>query len=132
MPTKARIIYSECQRAIVSLRKSKRGNITVMMAFLLPILVGVLGLGFEISNWYQQSHAMQNAADAAAIAAATNGGANYDIEAKAVAALYGFVDGKENVTVTASNAAKCPDNSSGCYSVKITSWVQLYLSRHRL
>jgi Flp pilus assembly protein TadG len=129
MPSKARIIYSECQRAIVNLRKSKRGNITVMMAFLLPILVGVFGVGFEISIWYQRSHAMQNAADAAAIAAATNGDSNYDVEAKAVAALYGFFDGKSNVTVTASNAAECPDKSNVCYSVKITSWVQLYLTQ---
>lgn len=129
MPSKAGTIYSECQRAIVNLGKSKRGNITVMMAFLLPILVGVFGLGFEISIWYHRSHAMQNAADAAAIAAATNGGSNYDVEAKAVAALYGFEDGKENVTVAASNAAVCPDGSTVCYSVRITSWVQLYLSQ---
>ena len=129
MPSQTRSVFTDFRSAVVELRTSKRGNITVMMAFLLPILVGVLGLGFEISIWYQRSHAMQNAADAAAIAAATNGDSNYDVEAKAVAALYGFIDGKGNVTVTASNAATCPDKSNVCYSVKITSWVQLYLSQ---
>ena len=79
-----------------------------MMALLLPVLVGGLSLGFEISNWYLKTRAMQNAADAAAIAAASNNGSNYDIEAKAVAAKYGFVDGQDNVTVTASNSATCP------------------------
>ena len=112
-----------------SLRADQRGNIAVMMAFLLPILVGGLGFGFEASNWYLQTRAMQNAADSAAIAAATNASSNYDVEAKAVAAQYGFVDGTNNVTVTASNTAACPAGGNTCYSVTITSMVPLYLSQ---
>jgi hypothetical protein len=92
-------------------------------------IVGALGLGFEVSNWYLRKHAMQNAADAAAIAAATNGSLNYNIEAKALAALYGFVDGSNNVTVTASNTAPCPTGGSNCYSVTISNYVPLYLSQ---
>src|SRR5665811_151873 len=93
-----------------SLRADQRGNIAVMMAFLLPILVGGLGLGFEVSNWYLQTRAMQNAADSAAIAAATNASPNYDVEAKAVAAkFYGFVDGTNNVTVKPLKNVTCPD-----------------------
>ena len=69
------------------LRTDQRGNIAVMMAFLLPVLIGGLGLGFEVSNWYLQTRAMLNAADSAAIAAATNAGSNYDVEAKAVAPI---------------------------------------------
>jgi Flp pilus assembly protein TadG len=107
----------------------QRGNIAVMMAFLLPVIVGGLGLGFEASNWYLQTRAMQNTADSAVIAAATNNGSNYDVEAKAVAAQYGFVDGTNNVTVTASNAATCPAGGNTCYSVTITGMVPLYLSQ---
>ena len=62
-----------------------------MMGILLPVLVGAMGLGFEISNWYMQTRAMRNAADSAAIAAAANAGSNYDVEAKAVAAQYGYL-----------------------------------------
>ena len=72
---------------------------------------------------------MQNATDSAAMAAASNGGANYDVEAKAVAANYGFVDGTNNVTVTASNTAACPSGGANCYSVTISSVVPLYLSQ---
>src|SRR6266852_329659 len=97
----------------------RRGNIAVMMALLLPALVGAMGLGFEVSNWYMTKRAMQNAADAAAIAAAMNGTSNYDVEAKAVTAQYGYVNGSNNVTVTASNAAACPSGGNTCYSVTI-------------
>jgi hypothetical protein len=100
-----------------------------MMAFLLPILIGGLGLGFEASNWYMQTRAMQNAADSAVIAAATNNSSNYDVEAKAVAAQYGFVDGQNNVTVTASNTATCPSGGNTCYSVTITSMVPIFLAQ---
>ena len=86
----------------------QRGGIAVMMGLLFPVVLGALGIGFEISNWYMKKRAMQNAADAAAIAAASNAEENYNIEATAVAAHYGFVDGTDNVTVTASNDATCP------------------------
>src|ERR1700674_4706049 len=102
---------------LVRLRTDRRGNVTVMMAFLLAPLIGALSLGFEVSNWYLTTRGMQNAADAAAIAAATNGTSNYDVEAKAVAATYGLVDGSNNITVTASNTAACPAGGNTCYSV---------------
>jgi len=44
-----------------------------MMGLLIVPLVGALGIGFEVSNWYMTGRNMQNAADAAALAAATNG-----------------------------------------------------------
>ncbi len=104
------------------------GNVAVMMGLLIVPLAGGLGLGFEVSNWYMTKRAMQNAADAAALAAASNASSNYDVEAKAVAALYGYIDGRNNVTVTASNAATCPSGSGTCYSVTITSMNSLYLA----
>jgi hypothetical protein len=88
-------------------------------------LVGCLALGFEVSNWYSIARGMQNAADAAAI----NGGANYDVEAKAVAAQYGFVNGTNNVSVTASNTAACPGGGNDCYSVTISGLTPLLLSQ---
>jgi hypothetical protein len=72
---------------------------------------------------------MQNAADTGAIAAATNGGSNYDVEAKAVAARYGFVDGANTISVAVSNTAACPGGGNNCYSVTISGFVPLYLSQ---
>jgi Flp pilus assembly protein TadG len=111
------------------LRKDQRGTVSVMMGLLIVPLVGALGIGFEVSNWYMTGRGMQNAADAAALAAATNGGANYDVEAKAVTAQYGFVDGTNNITVTASNTAPCPSGGNTCYGVTISGAVPLLVSQ---
>src|SRR5436190_4076334 len=111
------------------LRKDQRGTVSMVMGILIVPLVGALGIGFEVSNWYMSGRGMQNAADAAALAAATNGGANYDVEAKAVAAQYGFVDGANNITVAASNAATCPGGGNTCYSVTISGAVPLLVSQ---
>ena len=116
-------------RRLFDLHCDRRGNVTVMMAFLLPPLIGTFGLGFEVANWYLITRTMQNAADSAAVAAATNGGTNYATEAKAVAAQYGFVDGVNNITVMASNTAACPGGGTTCYSVTITQTVSLFLSQ---
>src|SRR4249919_1387480 len=117
-------------RALVRLRGDQRGTIAVMMALLFPALIGILGLGIEVTNWYMRTRGMQNAADAAVIAAASNATSNYNIEAAAVAANYGFVNGANNVTVTSTDSAACPadpDVTPPCYKVTITSIVSLAL-----
>src|SRR5262245_28371472 len=119
-------------RLLARLRADQRGGIAVMMGLLFPVILAALGFGFEISNWYLRTRSMQNAADAAAIAAASNGEDNYKVEAAAVAAHYGFIDGNDNVTVTASNNATCPAADGinpPCYSVTISSSVLLFLSQ---
>src|SRR3954452_1952903 len=114
---------------IRGLLADERGAISVIMGVLLIPLVGALAIGFEVSNWYMTTRDMQNAADAAAMAAATNAKSNYDIEAKAVAARYGFVDGANTVTVVASNTAPCPGGTNPCYRVPIAGFVPLLLSQ---
>lgn len=110
------------------LRSDKRGNILTIFAIALPLMVGGLGLGVEGANWYQTKRAIQNAADEAVIAAATNNTSTYLKEARAVTAKYGFANGTNNVTVTASNTATCPDGSTTCYSVTITKKLPLLFS----
>src|SRR5947209_2578971 len=87
------------------LQADERGTVAVIMGVLMIPLVGALAIGYEVSNWYMVTRNMQNAADAATIAAAINGGGNYVVEAKAVAARYGFVDGINNVSVAVTNTA---------------------------
>ena len=127
-----RLSLSMIATASLRLRSDQRGGVAIMMGLLFPVVLAGLGLGFEISNWYLRSRAMQNAADAAVMAAASNGEDNFNVEAAAVAAHYGFVDGASNVSVTASNNAPCPegaDVTSSCYSVSISSVVPLFLSQ---
>jgi Flp pilus assembly protein TadG len=94
-------------RNAIRLRADRRGNVALIAGLLMVPLVGAMGIGFEITNWYMTRRAMQNAADAAVIAAATNGSSNYATEAKAVAAEYGFVHGS-NRTARPVPAAAIP------------------------
>jgi Flp pilus assembly protein TadG len=111
----------------------RRGVVVILVALAMPVLAGTMGLAAEASYWYAHKRGMQNAADAAAVAAATgaNASSNYSAQALAVAAQLGFTNGSGNVTVAASpsnNAAGCPATAS-CYTVTISDDVPLFLSR---
>ena len=67
--------------------------------------------------------------DSAVLAAATNAGATYADEAKAVTSTYGFTDGVAGVSVTASDSAACPSGGNNCYSVTIRGSVPLFFSQ---
>jgi hypothetical protein len=111
------------------LRRDEHGAVSILMGILIIPLVGFLALSFEVSNWYMITRGMQNAADAATLAAAINNSANYDVEARAVAAQYGFVNGANNITITVTNTAACPGGGSNCYSVGISGYTPLLLSQ---
>src|SRR6516164_9529190 len=100
--------------ALRAFRRNEGGAAIVIIGLTMPVLIGGLGLATEISYWQWLHRGMQNAADAAAIAAATNAGSNYDKEAKAVAAQYGFQDENNNVTVTVANPATAAGCSANC------------------
>lgn len=51
-------------------RRDERGAIAVIVAILLPVIVGVAGLSIDVGSWYETQAQLQNAADAAALAAA--------------------------------------------------------------
>jgi len=122
-------LYGTLARAARAFIGNERGATIVVVGLTLPAMVGAMGLAAEISYWHLHHRAMQNAADAAAIAAATNGGANYATEAKAVAAHYGFTDGSANITVAATNPATAPGCTTNCYVVTVTDQVSLFLSQ---
>ncbi|WP_352520071.1 MULTISPECIES: pilus assembly protein TadG-related protein, partial [unclassified Mesorhizobium] len=52
------------------LRRATNGNVAVIFAFTLPVVVGGAGLGIETSFWYYSSLKLQAVADAAAYAGA--------------------------------------------------------------
>lgn len=117
--------------AILRFLKDRSGNVIITAALALPVVLGVFGLGAEGASWFAAKRVLQNAADAAAIAAATNAGPTYGIEAKGVAAQYGQKDGVDGVTVVASNAAPCPNGAGAgpCYSVTVSRPMPLMLAQ---
>jgi Flp pilus assembly protein TadG len=132
------ILYRDRVAAQFGLTASKRlgaffdneeGASLVIVGLMLPALVGGMGLATEVSYWQLHHRAMQNASDAAAIAAATNGTSYYGSVAKGTAAQYGFTDGSKNITVTVSNPNSAPGCTANCYVVTVTDKVPLFLSQ---
>lgn len=123
-------------RPIWRFLRDRRGNIAPLVALLIVPLIGVMGLGAEASSWFMIQRGAQNAADSAALAAATNNsgannGTTYINEAKSVATGYGFTNGAGNATVSVTY----PDNTipaacnNTCYKVTISKNVPLYLTQ---
>lgn len=106
----------------------RRGNVAIISALCLPGLLGALGLGTEVASWYGQQRNLQNAADAAASAAATNAGPFYAEEARAVVREYGYIDGQDGLTVAVAQGQTCPDGKSTCYKVTLTRTSRLLLA----
>jgi len=91
--------------------RNRRGNVAALTAILILPLAALLGMATEGGSWFLITRAMQNAADSAVIAAATNGGnstggTDYVNEGKAIATSYGFTNGAARATVTVSAPAK--------------------------
>ncbi len=95
----------------------------------MPVLIGGIGLAAESSYWRLHQRAMQNAADSAAIAAATNNGPTYSSEAQSIAGQYGFLNGSGQVSVAATNPATAAGCSSNCYQVTVSDKVPLFFSQ---
>jgi Flp pilus assembly protein TadG len=105
------------------------GASIVAIALSMPVLIGGMGLAAEISYWRLHHRAMQNAADSAAIAAATNAGSNYVTEAQGVAAQYGFPNGSGQITVAVANPSTAAGCTANCYTVAISDNLPLFLSQ---
>jgi Flp pilus assembly protein TadG len=123
------MVFASVRNQLRRLRRDERGAVAVIMGLLIVPFMGFLALGFEVSNWYLITRGMQNAADASVLAAAINNSANYSTEANAVAALYGFVNGTNNVTIAVTNTAACPSGGNNCYSVTISGYTPLLVSQ---
>src|SRR3546814_2061784 len=74
-------------RETCALLRDRSGGALVVVAVLMPAVIGFAGLGVDLTHWYAERRAMQNMADGAAIAAthAVMAGAN-DAAVRAAAA----------------------------------------------
>ncbi len=69
--TRIRSIWKTTARKFLG---ERAGNIATVTALMIVPLIGISGLGIEVSDWWLTKRALQNATDSAAIAAATNAG----------------------------------------------------------
>jgi Flp pilus assembly protein TadG len=114
------------------------GSVAVSTALVMSVLFGSIGVGVEVSHWYQLRRSMQGAADTAAVSAAwalpAGGpcGATCINQAKAVAAMNGWQDGVNGVSVDVISPPVSPSRFAGnanAVEVKITQQQSLMFSR---
>lgn len=86
------------------LMRNERGNVAIIFAFTLPIVVGGAGLGVETSYWYYNSLKLQATADAAAFAGALE-----------------KVAGSDNPTITAAATYSATTNGLGDGSITVNT-----------
>jgi hypothetical protein len=122
-------MLTKLRNKLRALRHDRRGSVAILAAVSMPVILGSLGIGVEVASWQATKRSLQNAADSAAMAAATNGSGTYLTEASAVARRYGFQNGQGGVTVTAVNNQVCPDGSTKCYRVTIAKVQPLLLAQ---
>lgn len=65
------MVISAFRNRLFALMCEKSGNFGMMTAILLPVSVGVVGLGLDATSMVQNKRTLQNAVDAAALATAT-------------------------------------------------------------
>jgi Flp pilus assembly protein TadG len=98
-----------------SLWRDQRGGYSIMVALLLPVIMGFAALGTETGLWFYAHQSMQGTADGAAFSAATayaqGNTTTFTTEARAVAAKYGYVHGSNGTTVTVNRPP-----ASGAYT----------------
>lgn len=116
-------------KSIRSFVEDKSGVSIIVMALTLPAVIGAFGLAAEVSYWRLHNRAMQNAADTAAIAAATNNSSSYATEGQAVAAQYGFQNGSGQIAVAVTNPSTAAGCTANCYVVTVSDKVPLFLSQ---
>jgi hypothetical protein len=93
-----------------------KGNIAVMAALTMPMVIGGAGLGVETGYWYYEQLHLQQAADAAAYAAALEqrAGAEDDdtlASAQAAAGTNGFDEDTDEIAVVTPSAVADEENS---------------------
>jgi hypothetical protein len=109
------------------LQRCTRAAIAPMSALLLIPIAGAIAYAVELGSWQYMQRSAQNAADSAALAAATvadtGGSTTAEMEARGAAKKLGFTHGAGDVTVTSAITA-CPAGvvaGSTCYEAIVNT-----------
>jgi Flp pilus assembly protein TadG len=103
--------------------RDESGNYIIITALLMPVLVGVVGLGTDYGLWSHTHRLMQSAADSGAVSAATayamgnTGG--LATQANAVASSYGFVNGQNGVSIAVNRPPLSGNNTKNQKAIEV-------------
>src|SRR5246127_4973438 len=98
--------------------RDESGAYAIVVALMMPVLIGTAGLGTEVAWWLYKHKNMQSAADSGAVSAATDG-SNLTVQANSVTASYGYANGINNATVTVNQPPSSGNYSSTPQAVEV-------------
>jgi Flp pilus assembly protein TadG len=108
------------QPLLARFARDKSGSYLIIAALMMPVLVGFVGLGTDYGVWVYTHQSVQSAADSAAVSAATAAkAADVTVQASAVTALYGFVDGTNGATVVVNQPPKTGSHTTTSNAVEV-------------
>ncbi len=104
MTGKDRSAPMRTRRLIGGFSAHQGGNIAIMFALMLPVIVGFIGLGIDVGMWYSERRDMQTATDAAAVSGAIErafGATNGEITTNATAEAFrnGYTPATDTIAV---------------------------------
>ncbi len=103
---------------LIKLSKCQNGGIMLAWAVVLPVIVGILGLGVETGSWYLGKRNLQTAADTAALSGARETTASKRTSAAQLAVTQnGFATG--SVTVTVNNPPLSGSSTTNSNAVEV-------------
>jgi Flp pilus assembly protein TadG len=110
------------RRLLQHFLRDQSGSYVLVVALMMPVLLGTAGLGTETVWWLYKHKNMQSAADSGAVSAAT-AGSQIIAQANSVTASYGYVNGANSVAVTVNQPP-----SSGNYTT-VSQAVEVIVSQ---
>jgi len=108
----------QSQSLLARFGRDQSGNFAIIAALVMPLLAGTAGLGAEYGMWIYKHQAMIAAAGSSAVSAATASN-NIAIEADAVAASYGFVNGVNGTTVVVNQPPQSGTQTNNSSAVEV-------------
>ena len=119
---------------LAKLRANQRGAIVIMMALMLPLLLGFTGLGVEVGSWFQNKRDIQTIADAAAVSGAYSAQSSSATSASILAdtttdaTLNGYSATTDTITSSNPPTSGSYTTDVGAVEVNITRSVSLLFS----
>jgi len=103
--------------------RRRRGSVAIQIGLMMIVILGMVALGTEITFLMFKHRQMQSAADSAAFGAGTaiakGYPVDYTIEANAIAAEAGFVNGADGVTITVNRPPASGSHSTDLSAVEV-------------
>ena len=111
--------------------RSERGSVAIQLALMMIVILGMVGLGVEITFVMYKQRQMQSVADSAALGGVTalmrGFPADFRVESRAVATAAGFTNGVGSVTVSVNRPPTLGSHAGDASAIEVIVSQPLFL-----